>query len=68
MNFPYGESDFRLWDRIKLDLERSPGMSLSKRLRAKEIPLNRQLEIPKVPKGEPLGPPERPLGRTRNLG
>ena len=68
MNFPYGESEFRLWDRIKPGLERSPGMSLSKRLRAKEIPLNRQLEIPKVPKGEPLGPPERPLGRVRNLG
>ena len=33
MNFPYGESDFRLWDRIKLGLEPRPCVSLSKRLR-----------------------------------
>ena len=55
MNFPYGESDFRLWDRIKLHLEPRPCVSLSKRLR--EASSNKSAaESFNTRKGECFGP------------
>ena len=55
MNFPYGESDFRLWDRIKLGLEPRPCVSLSKRLR--EASSNKSAaESFNTRKGECFGP------------